>query len=255
MNLMQTFFQTNRDVASRLGRYLPGGSPDVFALYDEMVIRYMSLFNCPVILDVGSGAECRFSHLKPFGSRIICVDISQEELSSNKEADERLVADVTQGIQLPDAAVDLIISRVLLEHLTDPGAFFRHAFRVLKPGGYSIHLFPCRFAPFALINQVLPATVGRRVLHYFLPESWQRGGFPAYYHKCYYSGIKRLLHGCGFSIQEMYFSHSQSIYFRFFLPFFLMSALYDMCVRPIKNLAAFILVASQKPKEKPNRNV
>jgi hypothetical protein len=81
---LQSFFQANRSLARRLTRYLPQATTHPFLLYEEMVVRYMHKFPQPVILDVGGGTECRFSHLPP-GSRIICVDISPEQLSRNQE--------------------------------------------------------------------------------------------------------------------------------------------------------------------------
>lgn len=243
---LQGIFQTNRAIARNFIKYLPQASIHPFKAYEKVVIQYMFSFKRPVILDIGGGAECFFSKYKPPGSRIICLDISPEQLALNRDADELLVADATQEIPLPDASVDLVVSRAVMEHLDSPQAFLQHSYRVLKPGGYGIHVFPCKFAPFAMINSLLPSALSRKILFYFQPDFREKGGFPAYYRHCYYSGIKRLLHESGFQIKEIRDYHSQSVYFDFFLPFFLLSALYEIFTLPIKNLASFLLVVARK---------
>jgi len=174
------------------------------------------------------------------------LDISPEQLGRNQDADELVLADATQGIPLPDACVDLVMSRAVMEHLSSPLAFLHHCHRVLKPGGYGIHVFPCKFAPFAMINGLLPTALARKVLFFFQKDFQDKGGFPAYYHQCYYTGMKRLLHESGFRILEMRHYHFQSVYFDFFLPFFLLSAIYEIVTLPIKNLAAFLLIVVQR---------
>jgi SAM-dependent methyltransferase len=48
-----------------------------------------------------------------------------------------------QGEYLPIASdsIDLVVSHQVLEHVGDPGAVIREAFRVLKPGGYCYVLY------------------------------------------------------------------------------------------------------------------
>jgi SAM-dependent methyltransferase len=244
--LLQAFFQRNRAIAANLSKYLPQGPCLAFTEYEEVVIKYMHDLERPVILDVGGGSECYFSPYKSPGSRLICLDISPEQLARNRDADDLVLADATQGIPLADACVDLVISRAVLEHLRSPLAFLYDSHRVLKPGGFGIHVFPCKFAPFAMINGLLPTTWARKLLFFFQKDYQDKGGFPAYYYNCYHTGIKRLLNESGFCILEMRHYHSQSVYFDFFLPLFLLSALYEIVTLPIKNLAAFLLIVVQK---------
>ena len=244
---LQSFFQANRSLAIRLTRYLPQATTHPFLLYEEMVVRYMHQFPQPVILDVGGGTECCFSKHKPPGGRIISVDISSAQLAQNRDADLLMLADVTRDIPLPDGSVDLVVSRAVMEHLTSPRAFLHHAYRVLKPGGYCIHVFPCRFALFATINRGLPQHLPRKFLSTFQPDIHEKGGFPAYYRQCYPSAMKRLLQQGGFQIREMVPYYFQSVYFDFFLPFFLVSALYELATRGWVDLAAFLLIAAKKP--------
>ncbi len=244
---LQKFFQANRDYSRRFGAYSPIKQASFFAEYDEMVIKYLHLRPHPVILDVGGGRECFFSPCKPPGARIICLDISPQQLAQNKDADELVLADATQEIPLPEASVDLLVSRAVIEHMKSPQDFLRHSFRVLKPGGYCIHVFPCKMAPFAVINRLLPRPLSRKILFYFKPDSQGEGGFPAYYHQCYYTGIRKVLIKAGFELQEIKYYHNQSIYFEFLFPLYLLSLFYEIVTLPLKNLTPFLLVVARKP--------
>jgi ubiquinone/menaquinone biosynthesis C-methylase UbiE len=203
-----------------------------------------------VVVDVGGGKACPFAHFRKEGSRtrIVAVDCSEEELRENEDVDEKVVADVTRGLPFPDASVDMVVSRSVLEHLRDVRSFVAEARRVLKEGGYFIHLFPCRFAPFAVINRALPHAVSRKILYSLVPETKGIGGFPAVYRDCYHSAMRRVLEDGGFEIEEMITSYYQSPYFSFFLPLYLLSAAYEALVRALgaKNLCAYLLVVAKK---------
>ena len=247
MSKLQKFFQNNRATAHKLLKYLPQGPTLAFVDYEKIVLRYLNNKKDQVILDVGGGSECSFSASKPVEAHLICLDISQEQLDQNLDADVCLLADATKEIPLPDNYVDLVISRAVMEHLESPQAFIQHSYRVMKPGGYAIHVFPCKFAPFAIINGLLPPSLSRKILFKFQPDMQGKGGFPAYYRECYYNGIKKIFLEAGFILKEIHFFHSQAVYFDFFLPLFLLVAFYEILTLNLKNLAAFILVVAQKP--------
>jgi len=245
-SMLQRFFQANRALSRRFMRFFPFSQVLPFHEYEEVVVSFMNRLPKPVILDVGAGTGSLFSPDKPPGGRVICLDISREQLAQNRDADELLLADAGQEIPLPDASVDLVVSRAVIEHIKSPQDFFRHSHRVLKPGGYAIHVLPCKLAWFAIINRLLPQSLGRKILFYLKPSSRGEGGFPAFYHKCYYSGIRKILGETGFILKEARFYHLQHLYFDFFFPLFLLSAFYETLTLPIKNLCSIMLFVAQK---------
>lgn len=248
MSVFRKFFKVNRNLAWRIEPYLPQAKTDVQTMkgmYEAEVVHRMNSRPTQVVVDVGGGRSCTFAGLRDpaMRTRIIAVDVSEKELRHNCDADEKRVADITQGLPFGPGEVDLIVSSFVLEHVKDLGAFVSDSKRILKTGGYSVHLLPSKFALFALINQALPKAVSSKLVSYIY-----RPGFPAYYDNCYYSAIKALLEKHDFEVAKIHLSYYQSRYFAFFLPLFVASVLYEVPLYLLgaKNPCAYLLVVARK---------
>ena len=205
-----------------------------------------------LVVDAGAGKESRFARMRDPRSqaRIIGVDVSAKELAPNRDVDEKRVYDAAIGLPFDDGSVDVVTSNALVEHLADVEAFVTHSARVLKPGGRWIHLFTSKFAPFAIVNQLLPPSVGKRVLDVLFPEQRAEGriGFRAYYDRCFASGLGKLLDRHGFDVVSIVPSYYQSYYFDFLLPAFVLSAAYEAVVARLEvvDLAAYLVVDARR---------
>ncbi len=248
--MLGSFFALNSRSCAFLERYLPQARTDIVTVYDEIVAKYMNLLPNQVVVDFGGGPRCTFAKYREpkLGTRIIAVDVSHEEMQENHDVDEKRVADITTSMPFARDEVDMITSRFVLEHLADVENFVRLSRRVLKQGGYFIHLVPSKFAPFALINQTLPASLSKTLLHVIYPDTRGRQGFKAYYDNCYYSALKRLFQEHGFRVVDARFGYYQSHYFTFFVPLFLLSSLYEILLwaSGAKNLSPYVILVSQK---------
>ena len=121
---------------------------------------------------------------------------------------------------------------------------------VLRPGGLMIHAFPGKYAPFALINQLLPNRVARRLVGYLHPE-WREEdnyGFLAFYDRCCFSALHDLLDGNGFKNLRFDLLYYQSVYFNFFFPLYVLMLAYDLIASAlgIRNLASGIVVTAER---------
>jgi ubiquinone/menaquinone biosynthesis C-methylase UbiE len=234
----------------RIGRYLPQARTDVYELYRRAVGQYMNSRTGQVVVDVGGGRSCTFAKLRDptKKTKIIAVDISAEELKHNTDVDERRIADVVRGLPLGPEEIDILTSESVLEHLESLEDFVRNSKEAMKAGGYFIHVFPSRFAPFALINRALPHFLSTKVLYFVAPHRKGIQGFPAFYDRCYYSGIIKLLETHGFDVIDARMGYHQSLYYQFFVPLFLVSALYEMLIQAIgaRDLAAYVLIIARK---------
>lgn len=248
--MFRRFLDANRRLSRRFERYLPQASDDLFDEYEHIVAAHMNERPGQLVIDVGGGRSCPFAKLRQagLGTRIIAVDISDEEIRHNQDVDERRVSDIMRRLPFADAEADLIVSRSVLEHLTNLATFVAESNRVLKPGGWFIHLMPCRYAPFALINRALPHKLSRRLLYLLQPHVAGICGFPAFYDRTFDSALVRLLEANGFEINERRTSYYQSRYFDFFVPAYMASVAYEMVVRSLhaRDLAAYLLVIARK---------
>jgi SAM-dependent methyltransferase len=252
MRGLASFIDWNRRACGLIRRFLPQAREDLSNSYLEKVAEVMNgLPPGATVADVGSGRSCPFARLRGSGHEvsIVGVDVSADELELNRDVDERRVADVVRGLPFGDGEVDCIVSRSVIEHLPDTERFVFESYRALKPGGWAIHLFPSRFAPFALINQLLPHRLARGVLHALVPDSHGRLGFRAHYDRCYASAMAAAHERAGFELVDLQVSYYQSEYFTFFLPAYALSVAYELVPYSLRarNLAAYVLLVVRKP--------
>jgi ubiquinone/menaquinone biosynthesis C-methylase UbiE len=262
MHLLSRFFALNR----RLSLAVEARLPEAFkqhphTLYKFRVAGMLNRQPGQVVLDVGGGKDCPFLPYvdKPQEHMIVALDCSEEQLQQNHHLANRIVTDAAlDGLPVRDQSADLVVSRSVVEHIRDNQAFFQNCARALRPGGAVIHTFPGRFAPFALINQLLPNWLVRRLIVYFLPDWTKDGnfGFVAFYDRCYYSGIKQLIARAGLENPNYILTYYQSMYFTSFFPLFCVMVGYDLMVWAcgIRNLASGILVIAERPSGQSDRD-
>jgi ubiquinone/menaquinone biosynthesis C-methylase UbiE len=245
------FLRLNFRLSAAVQARLQDNSTNLYRRYDEVVARSVPRSPDAVVVDVGGGRGCSFVHHLPARAsraRIVAVDVSPEELASNRDVDETRVADIVHGLPFEDGQVQLIASRTTLEHVPDVDAFFRHAARVLAPGGLAIHLIPSRYSLFAIAARLLPFGPTKALLHRLYPWTKEVVEFPVFYDRCYPSGIEESLERHGFRDVRIEVSYNQTGYFAAFFPAYLLCVLYESIVRRLglRNLAAYMLVVAEK---------
>jgi SAM-dependent methyltransferase len=219
-----------------------------FERESESLIR--GLPDGATVLDLGGGRRCVYAHcVEPPGRvRLVAVDISADELALNTDVAETHVADVTTGLPVPAASVDLILSRALLEHVPDVPAAIGHMARALKPGGVTLHLVPCRFSLFGMAARILPFGPLLRLVHLVMP--WTRGQveFPVHYDHCYPQALEREFRSAGFAEVKTWITWASPGYFEAIYPLFLLHAAYEWVVRRLgfRALAAYTVVRAAR---------
>ena len=132
------FFAVNRELCIKIEPYLPQAKVNIVDLYDKVVAQHLNMKANQITVDVGGGRRCSFANYREptQKAKIIAVDISEEELKHNTDADETRVANVAQRLPFEAEEVDLIVSRMVLEHLEDVEGFVADSRRTLKKGGW-----------------------------------------------------------------------------------------------------------------------
>lgn len=239
------FIEINKKLSSKIGPLFPNTKFGIYDHYVDIVKSKICVGN--IILDIGGGKRCRYASGKQ-AYKIIGIDISDEELKFNNDVDEKIVADITKAIPLDDSSINMVTSASVLEHLRDLEAAVKEVSRVLKEGGYFISVLPSKFALFAIINQCLPHSISKKILYKLHPKAKGIAGFKAYYNRCYFSALTKLLEENGFKDIEFAFSYNQSSYFSFFLPCYLVSVAWDYCMYLFgaRDLCGYVCFAARK---------
>jgi ubiquinone/menaquinone biosynthesis C-methylase UbiE len=222
-------------------------APAFYRHYDDLVGEAAAALEPgSAVVDLGGGRKCSFADQvdRSNGTRIVAVDISDEELRANDSVDETVVADVSAGLPFSDGMVSLLVSRTLLEHVRDVPAAIGHIGRVTGAGGRTIHLVPCRNSLFAIAARIVPWRFAKRLVHLLLPASQGVVEFEPFYDHCEPEELERLFRAAGFDEVRVEVCWAQADYFYAFFPLFLMVWGYQSLLKRlgVRRLAAYAIV-------------
>jgi SAM-dependent methyltransferase len=98
---------------------------------------------------------------------------------------------------------DLVISRMVFEHVRNAPRAWANVRELLAPGGVALAFHPTLYAPPFVVNRLLPERATAQILRFFFPNRHDGDypKFPARYEMCFSNPDKvaPILSGCGFS--------------------------------------------------------
>ncbi len=248
--MIRSFIRANVRLCRILHNRLPWCfKRDFFLLYYELVAERILRQKPRYVLDVGCGRRTHFSDLlRSKQTVIVGLDSDIEELRQNQDLRYLVVSDASRALPFANGSLDLVTTRSVLEHLKDTEQFFKESYRILSPGGYAIHILPCRNAPFAMLNRLLSNRKTKRLLSFLYPEVQGGWGFPAYYVNCSYELIQAALIRNGFEIEQIHVRFYQATYYRAFLPAYCLFLAYDLLLWLLqaKRMSSQIIVIACK---------
>ena len=129
------------------------------------------------ILEIGSGASpCVNNHEK---LNYTVIDPDKEEL--NKSNVQNKIHANLEGWET-NQKFDLIVSRMVLEHIPNPTSFHKKVLDLLSENGKAIHLYACRNSIPALFNRFLPESLGDHILRLIKNRNLdEEPKYPAFY--------------------------------------------------------------------------
>lgn len=177
--------------------------------YERLVVDLSQRLNLPEICEIGGGRDPMFdaAEAKARGVDLVVNDIDAGELALTPPGLRTVRFDVAGDLsELGGASnlYDMMISRMVFEHIDGVPQAWRNVRRLLKPGGIGLAFFPTLYAWPFLVNHMIPEKASRALVHALFPNRADGGGdpkFPALYDHCVTSRRKlgRMLDGIGFS--------------------------------------------------------
>src|SRR5262249_16837586 len=132
-------------------------------------------------------------------------------------------------INLEAASVDGIVSRSVMEHLSDPLSTYQEFSRVLKPGGWVILLTPNLWDYGSLVASLIPNRFHPMIVAKTEGRA-EMDTFPTYYRSNTSGAVKRLAKASGFQIAACKHLVQYPNYLMFSAPLFLVGTWYAKLV-------------------------
>lgn len=160
----------------------------------------------------------------------------------------RLIKGDLSNTGLPDACVDLIMARSVMEHVADPTAVYGEMYRVLKPGGHFVFLTANLWDYSALVARIVPnrfhpwivsKTEGRQ----------EHDVFPIQYKTNTKGAVRKYAASVGFRILSFDYLGQYPGYLLFNGFLFFLGTLYEKLISRFRALAflqGWIMVVLQK---------
>jgi SAM-dependent methyltransferase len=165
------------------------GLDELWQAYDDLLVDLAKRESVSCVAELGGGANPMVADTDRWGfaQERVVVDISATELAKADGEVQTRVADLCKPIEDGHDAYDLVFSKMLCEHLPDARTFHENCFKILRPGGLSVHFFPTLYTLPFVINRLVPENLTRSMLRRVQPVRFtdpKLQKFPAYYRWC-----------------------------------------------------------------------
>lgn len=153
------------------------------------------------------------------------------------------------NLPLEDGSVDLVISRSVFEHLTNPVAVYDELFRVLRPGGYVLFLTANMWDYATLIAKIVPNKFHAKIVKRVEGRA-EEDTFPTAYKTNTRKDVDTLARNSGFAVESFLYLSQYPNYLMFNGLLFFIGTIYEKLISKINSLRflrGWILVTLRKP--------
>ena len=232
-------------LAERLLKRFYGGIPHPYQLFERR-IDALAARGVRVLLDAGCGRTVPV--LKRYIGRVErLIGIELVEFTEVPPGIETHNADLG-SLPLADGSVDLIISRSVFEHLTDPESVYREFARVLRPGGRVVFLTANMWDYGTLVARLVPNRFHGRIVKVVEGRA-EEDTFPTAYKTNTRAAVDRLATAAGFRVEAFDYVSQYPNYLMFNGALFLIGVGYEKLIsrfEALRFLRGWILVTLVK---------
>ncbi len=179
------------------------------------------------ILEVGAGSQSLITQevKKKFLLEVVGLDIDGEALKQNTTLNDIIVCDIadSKAIDQIGRSFEIVLSRSVLEHISDNKRTHRNICKLLNVGGMCLHMYPCYHNPHLLTNKMATILLPKKVTDSIKRNLFRikREIFHVHYHMCRMlrKRDRQYLMNLGYEIiEERYYFNPH--YYRFCFPLF-----------------------------------
>jgi SAM-dependent methyltransferase len=189
--------------------------------YADIICDIVRHTGCRKILEIGAGANPAWDEetVRNLNVQYTITDKDQSELDKVPTIFATSLLDIEAPTLAFQEQFDLVLSRMVLEHVSDGETVHKNIFRLLKPGGQAIHCFSTLWAIPFVMNAILPHKASDFCLNLVNPrDRHQHDKFSARYSWCRGPRLKMIknFESIGFEVIEYigYFGHDYYRKFR-----------------------------------------
>ena len=153
------------------------------------------------------------------------------------------------NMPLADASVDLIMSRSVFEHLTDPASVYQEFARVLRPGGAVVFLTANMWDYGTLVARLVPNRFHARIVKQVEGRE-EEDTFPTAYLTNTRADVERLATSAGLAVESFEYLSQYPNYLIFNGALFFLGMCYEKVISRfdfLRFLRGWILVTLRKP--------
>lgn len=205
-----------------------------------------------VLLDAGCGRTAPvLTCFRGRAARLVGIDLVE---FPDPVADCELYRRDLAATGLPARTVDIIYSRSVFEHLTDPIPILREFRRILRPGGRCLVLTANLWDYASLISMLVPNRFHPRIV----ARTEGRAGedvFPAHYRCNTRRAVGRCASAAGLHLRSFRYLGQYPAYFMFSPALFTLASAYEKLIRSMRLLhvlQGWILFTLEKPATDPS---
>ncbi len=218
--------------------------PHPYRIFEEKAHALVN--TSTVLLDAGCGRTAPvLAKFRGQAERLVGVDLV--EFKDVPDDIETHNADLA-NIPLPSGSVDLIISRSVFEHLTEPDLVYREMARILKPGGKVLFLTANMWDYGTLIAKCIPNRWHGRIVKKTEGRD-EIDTFPTAYKTNTRQAVNRLAANSGFDVSSFEYISQYPNYLLFNGVLFFIGTCFERLIHRVQQLAilrGWILVTLHK---------
>lgn len=220
--------------------------PHPYRLFEQRVEAHMH-GGGKVLMDAGCGRTVPVLR-KYLGRAERLIGVELVEFTDVPAGIETYNADLAR-LPLEDSTVDLIMSRSVFEHLTDPASVYREFARVLRPGGRIVFLTANMWDYGTLVARMVPNRFHARVVK-AVEGREEEDTFPTAYKTNTRADVNTLAANSGLKVEDFVYLSRYPNYLMFNGLLFAVGTAFEKLIRRVdalRILRGWIMVTLVKP--------